>query len=62
MKTLKAHYDKLEYMREKILTSMEVVRVVLESGDLKRGYKPLLINLELLSKGCLELSDYLQQL
>lgn len=61
MQTVKIHYTKLENIREKILNSMEIVGEVLESGDFKRGRIPLLINLELLSKGCLELSDFMQK-
>jgi len=61
MKDLITHYTKLGDMREKILNSMEIVREVLESGDLRRGRIPLLLNLELLSRGCLELSDAMQE-
>ncbi len=61
MQTVKIHYTKLGNMREKILKSMEIVGEVLESGDLKRARIPLLLNLELLSKYCLELRDFMKE-
>ena len=61
MQDLIAHFTELGNLRTDILNSIEIVKVILESGDLKRGRKPLLLNLELLSKGCLKLSDFLQK-